>query len=79
MACSCAARWGSTRCSSIEDIGIRRADDIRVTVCGVEIDPGVRAHAVAYDKPRPEHDCTDQIDEVECEECLRLARQRWPT
>jgi hypothetical protein len=50
-----------------------------VTVCGVEIDPGVRAHAVAYDKPRPEHDCTDQIDEVECEECLRLARQRWPT
>ena len=62
----------------LEDVSIRRDDDVRVTFCGREIDTGVLLHAIAFLQPMPEHDCTDQIDETDCAECLRIARQRHP-
>ena len=55
----------------MEDIRICRPDDVRVTLCGVEIDMGYLLHAIAWDLPKPEHDCTDQIDEVDCEDCMK--------
>ncbi len=63
----------------LEDVDIHRPDDVRVSVCGREIDMDVVIDGVVRKRPMPDHLVTDQFDEVDCYACFAAALDRWPS